>query len=444
MGEPQYYPSTIVGGTPTLVDGAEQQNGDAALMGSVGGLADDRTLAEILRLQPFGGTVTKAVLPYDVSGSLQVQFAGTVQPTRSANGSVLVYPFRAVIGSRTSTSSTISVALQNWRDIRTGVFTGPSGQQTLALAANSSGNPRWDLVYASFAVDTPSNQVQRRIKDPSSGAQSVQSVYQYLAQAITVSVLQGTPAATPAIPSAPSDSGTTYNIPLAAVRVINGFGPTSTVLASDIRDQSPFVPISKSTGSTSIRPAAGNNDIGGTYAVDTTFQWPVTSGANRPGVFLPPSWVGAEEIIVHIDARTSGHPSHPSGDVVDASVDWSNRVFWVMACFGQHPFWSDPSLASTTQCTPNAVDFAIPGSFSAGNVVVVGPANSTYQDGFIVSGTSTICVGNSGRYSLFPAGTGLGLYVNSAGQLLSFVQGNPNLALFAWIRASAPFPNFHT
>ena len=48
-------------------DGQEFQQGDMQTLSTVAGLADDRTLAEILRLAPYDGTnLYKTVLPYGV------------------------------------------------------------------------------------------------------------------------------------------------------------------------------------------------------------------------------------------------------------------------------------------------------------------------------------------------------------------------------------------
>src|ERR1700719_1812588 len=107
-------------------NGVEVEQGDINLLGSVGGLADDHVLAELLRLAPFSGTVAKAVLPFGHTQSA----APTVAPN-GASGSVVVSPFRVIVGSRDTTAN-IGVRA-NWNDLRSGICAGA----TLPLAAQS-------------------------------------------------------------------------------------------------------------------------------------------------------------------------------------------------------------------------------------------------------------------------------------------------------------------
>ncbi len=129
-------------------------------------------LAEALRLAPNQGAVSRAIFPYGWSGDN----SGTVTPTTAADGSVYIAPFRAVIGSRTNVSTD---GLKSWRDIRSAVFvagadpTTPTPVTALAvkqaLAANSSGLDRWDLIYAAVTPDANANSVQRAVKNPNTG-----------------------------------------------------------------------------------------------------------------------------------------------------------------------------------------------------------------------------------------------------------------------------------
>jgi len=443
MGEPQLFESTIVSGTPTLVNGVEVQNSDIALLGQTAGLADDRVLAELLRIPPFVSVVAKAILPYTIADTPFTP--GTVMPTGSANGSVSILPFRAVVGSRTSIATN---ALNSWRDIRSGIFI-PPGNATLnmtqPISANSSGNPRWDLVYATLTVDAPTNQVQRRVKDPSTSNQSIVSVYQYLSQPVTIAVQAGTPAATPTIPALPADSGSSYNIPLAAVRVPNGFGPTTTVLPSDIRDQAPLAPLANSTGATTVRPANGNNDGAGTYATDAAFQWPTTSAANRSPVFLPPTLLGGEQLIVEIDAVNSAHPSHANGSIVDNTVDWRNRFFLVFAQLDKSslafPWANDPSGAGV-QRQPLGSILTLSGTTGTNDIRI---ANSFWGDAFFASGQATLYTANNAQFpSIIPGGASVGVYVDmSTGAMKCALSAtSPTARLFLWIMSSAQFPNF--
>lgn len=412
------------------MDGQEVAVADFNLLGSVAGLADDRVFAEWLRTIVFDGANTyKTILPY---GTLQIEGLtpgtavnfGTVQPTGSANGSVNVFPFRAVVGSRTSVGT--SPAL-NWSDIRTALFTGAATlSQTLALAANSSGNPRWDLIYATVSVDTPSGTQTRRVKTPSTGVVTAQTVTTQLLNPVTVGQTQGTPGATPTIPALPSDSGGNYFIALAAVRVPNGFNSSTTIVNADIRDQVAISALqSPTTGVGRICPASGNNDQAGTYATDLSGPgaWAAGTAGQRPGVFLPPGLVGGEERVILIDANNSSHPSHANGSVVDDTIDWRNRFTRVegQARTSTELFACDPSAGTTA--LPNFALTALSAVYS----------NTFKADAGLVAGASTLATYNTGAF---------GLYVlASDGKLRWFTNGSVANRFFLWIKASTIFPN---
>jgi hypothetical protein len=442
MGQPQYFPSTLVSGTPVLVDGVEVQNGDLALVGQVAGLADDRVLAEILRLAPnTSGTVkAKVILPFDISEV--VLTPGTVQPS-GADGSILVYPFRAIVGTRTPIATNAQTA---WQDIRSTTFI-PTGNATLTQALflnpNTYGSTRWDLVYAAFTVDAPQNQVQRRIKDPSQSTPSVQAVYQSIGQQLTVNVVQG--ASGGALPALPSDSGTTYYFALAYIRIPSTFTTTSTVLTSDIRDQVPASPLAKSTGASTVRPASGNNDTAGTYATDANFQWPTTSAANRPSIFLPPSMVGSESIIIEMDYASSSHYSHPNGSIIDATVDWRGRFFLVYAFMAVStiPFGNDPTVVPGSTFPMPFGNYPLNLSAS-GQTPDFRMANSFTADAVLGAGTSLVYQASSSLFPSILSAGALGIYVDmSSGALKSYIHNTPSgVRLFVWLQASAQFPNY--
>src|ERR1019366_7901117 len=101
----------------------------------------------------------KAILPYRHAANLNW---ATVQPTV---GGVLVYPFRAVIGTRVDD---VSSDVQLWQDIRSAVFT--SGVP--ADAAFSIGLPigpvsptdyPFDLIYAVITPDALGPSVTRNV-----------------------------------------------------------------------------------------------------------------------------------------------------------------------------------------------------------------------------------------------------------------------------------------
>jgi hypothetical protein len=436
-------------------DGQELQQQDVNLAGATAGLADDRALAEALRVAPFDGTnVYKAVIPYTTTAGSHSHpaTAPVVAPTGSANGSILINPFRAVIGSRNSqgtaptpnpTSDVASLAA--WRDVRSAVFTGSSTTlaQTFALAANASGNPRWDLVYAQVSVDVGQNTVVRRVKDPSSGAISTPSIPQYNGSPVVVAIVTGTPGASPALPVLPADAAGNYCIPLAWVRVPNGFSSGSTVAAGDIRactlghdGATPISDYRDISSGARMRPATGNNDTSGTYAT-RGFPWAAATAGARPGPFMSPDWVGGDEIMVEIDmtAGSSSGWSHNSGDVVDDSVDWRNRIFPLVICQGGTTKFANDTSGATTSRLPTMGPIA-------GDALNIQMANSCGLDAQVVAGASTISYNTSTTNPAVAGGAVVALYVDpSSGAMKAYISGAPACRLVFFLKASAPYPN---
>lgn len=433
-------------------DGQEVQLADYNLLGAVAGLADDRVLAELLRLPAYNSVIVyKAILPYStrLGSATAPNTSPVVAPTFSANGSIQVNPFRAVVGSRNLPSAAPSPnptndtdAVAAWRDIRSAVFTGDAthAAQTIALTPNASGNPRWDLVYAQVSVDVAQNTVVRRVKDPTAGSISTPSVPQYTGSPVVVQVVTGTPGATPALPVLPDDAAGNYCIPLAYVRVVNGFSSGSTVATTDIRssvtghDGTTAVSTYRDlAGGARIRPATGNNDTSGAYATRAPFQWSATA-SHRPPVFMPPDWVGGDEVLVEVDAldASSANWSHNTGDVVDNSIDWRNRVITTDVQVGNNDFANNPLAASATRL-PNAAwqtDHQMASTFAA-------DLSPTVTSGSLVA-TET-----HGLNGSVASGATVLLYVDmTTGALRIWFNSTAPLARFIyWIRASAPFPN---
>lgn len=87
-----------------------------------------------------------------------------------------------------------------------GFFGENTSEKTISLATNSSGNPRIDLIVAQV--------------DPSTNK-------------ITIEVVQGTPAASPAIPSMTQSATGIYQVPLGYATLASGY---STVAAGDVTE----------------------------------------------------------------------------------------------------------------------------------------------------------------------------------------------------------------
>lgn len=456
---------------PSTNSGQELQLSDVDNLGAVAGLADNRVLAELLRLASYsGGPVAKCIIPFTQSAApgqagLQANEYGTVMPSLSANGSVLVNPFRAVVGPRNAYNAAPSPnpavgfqsnQLASWRDIRSGVFVGTAfyagtganvPQQIVTLAPNSSGLTRWDLIYATVAVDANGPSVTRRIKNPSTGVITPTAVASYLNSPVSIAVVVGTPGSSPVPPSLPADAGGNYNIGIALVRVPNGFSSSSTVATGDIRafageNSQPLIyPLSAFqhvNARMDVQPATGNNDLDGTYAAN--FPWGNASAAGRPGCFMPPDWGGGRQVMVELDLVTGGAYSHLSGGIVDSSINWLNRMILAVFQVNVNKFANDQS-GSTTRA-PYALEgtgFGAPATFTA-------LASTFSQDGAIVASTSSVLyIANaSSTYicSLLASGSSLGLYVDPTGVLKAYVSATtPGVRVFAWLMASGQFPN---
>lgn len=427
-----------------LNNGQELQGNDINAMAQVASAADDQVLAELLRPPGnsiVGAAVSKYIQHYSyrtVANSIPYGDQQTTVIPNGATGGVQINPFRAIVGSRTAPGTN---ALLSLTDIRSAIFIGSATAiaGTVTFAANSSGNPRWDLVYAAVAVDGATANVTRYVKNPTTKVVNPTSVSVFLNTTVTVSAVTGTPGATPSVPTQPADTSTTFYIPIAAVRIPNGFTATSTVSTRDIRDQSPVIPIDRHTGVANLQPANGDNDGGGGgYA--TNFPWVAGSAGTRPTIWLPPGMMGGEQRFIMLDCQ-SGTPanwSHPPGSVVDSSVDWRNRLFLVV--------WQASTSSKFATDTTASGSGAVPYAGTRPTTSAMFPANSFIADAQLSAGNPTVLLlSHSDDTVNIAASAFVGLYVDVAGgtgKLLMGTSGStPNCRLFVWLMATSCFPN---
>lgn len=411
-------------------NGREVGMADINTAGESAALADDRILAELFRMSPFDGSnAVKGVLPYVVNDP-SATFA-LVAPDGAVARGVLVYPHRSLIGTRTDV---VADAKRNWRDIRSCVSVGSTDlTQSVVLAANTSGDPRWDLIYEVVAIDTNISDT-RFFKNPTSGAVSSGA---YVVKKVTtplLQVVQGTPAPAPTKPSLPSDAGSNYNVPIAYVLVrdgVVGFGEIELV------DVAPALVMSTAMGTTSLRPATAVSTLAG--ASMTALTW-FTDGTARPGIWMPPTMVGGVQLLLPVQLGSGLTASFADGDIVDEKIDWRRRFFrwWVHAVGGDNDLIaSDPALDVGVA---NGVPFA--GQSTVGQNIVVG-MGASFQTGLsgqtpeldvlLVSGTQMTALGAASQF---------GLYVEkSTGKLRILIGGAVNAQLFIWLDATAQFPN---
>lgn len=419
-------------------------------------LMDDRVFAEFLRMLPYNGSaVTKAIFPYQVTGEASPR---TVAPN-GASGSVLVHPFRAFVGSRTAEATD---ALKNWRDIRSGIWVGSTSSLTAAvtIAANSSGNPRWDLIYATVTPDASSPTVSRKVKNPSTKVISTQSVVTTLTTTVSVAAVTGTPAASPTFPALPADSAGSYHIALAYVRVPNGFNGTSTVATTDV---AAAMPIGQVVSTGALSPASSCD----TGKISTALQQSWGSSGTRPVHVLQPDLSRGPTRIVAIDLldNVSANWSHQSGGVLDDTIDWRDRLFKVTVSVGLNSILSEPPFPwnpATSSYIPNQgirggqsyyqsglADGATLGQFGGG----VGSAVLTHlSESFfsVTSGTPaftgrviwSLAHNSAGGVFNLPSGASIWVVAESStGNLKLYVQGVPNAAVFLWIESTTQLSN---
>lgn len=415
------------------VNGQEVELADLQLVSDDAALADDKVLSELLRLLPYDGTtVTKGILTFDRGGQ--------VIPN-GASGQVKVYPFRAFVGS--TTTEAVDSAL-NRDDIRSCVFTGPgAAYEPVSFAVNSSGNARWDLVYCVVSKDANEAAVNRYVKTAGPPeAETLTSIVIVQNTTADVGVVTGTPSTTPALPNAPSDGAGNYYIPLAYVRIPNGFNGTSTVLPTDIFGVAPIANISRATGVIKANPANSLNKPTGvplSRATNGSSDWGKNGAVSRPSVFMPPSMTGMDAIYVALDCLSPSNSnwSHIDGSIVDDSIDWRNRLF---TCFvsSDNGTVSFPWEPSPTSWLPKGANFSLNGTGSKLTIQMAQSFNDEYSGGLKAD---VINLSNSN--SVVAASQSLKLYVDLADGKLKFTSTStlPAAKVFVTIFASAQYPN---
>lgn len=401
--------------------GQALQMQDLDLVGETSALADDRVLAELLRMAPMsGGDVAKAVLPSGCPGGGATFGQSIVKP---ATGAILVAPFRAIVGSRTDGDTD---AVKGWRDIRSGVFAsgadghpgGPPEEKVPMLAripldANGGGDPRWDLVYARVDVDLDADGVVRLIKDPTSMVVTAKTIAPYKITKVTVGVEPGLPAPTPALPPLPSDAGGAYYIPLAYVRVESGFGGGTALSRADIWEVAPVVTLAQAVGVAALKPANQHHVVGGTLV--GTWPMPSGPGTNRPDMYIPPTMVGGESRFILIDLEDV-----TTGSVIDDSVDWRNRFFRCTYLLQPGPVATKVGAGEhSTPTTEEAGDsgVALAHSLHASTYPIMRAVRDTG------SGSETVMLKVS----------------PSTGELICEHDVTPGRSLCVWLEASAPY-----
>ncbi len=417
------------------VVGQEVQEEDLNTLGETSALADDRVLAELLRMIPHrsGEDVTKAILPYGTVGrSTSYPVKATVEP---GTGKVVVRPFRAVIASRTDSAASTAANKKAWRDIRSAVFVGDTiitCGKDVAVGNNAIANPRYDLVYAVVTPDLDSAAVSRLVKSTSTSVPAAQSIATKKTTTVTVAIAQGTAGASPQAPAITADGAGSYYIPLALVRVPASYAGGA-LAASDIIDIAPVLPASLATGTQTLRPASYMQFSG--LAVPAVGRIAYANTGDRPPNFLPPSMVGGEALLIPLRLADGVTASVNDGDVIDESRDWRKRFFkWTAFAEATLKLATDKSIGGGS---------AVPSGSSTntlGTNVAIGMGQS-----FALEGQTDYYVAGliNANLSTMDASGAVVLYADaSTGKLRVGLTGTPKCNLFIWLEASAPFAGF--
>lgn len=462
-------------------NGQQVQKQDFETLGFVAGHADDKVFAEALRLAALSATfgVKKCVIPHVTMPTQSPKASGVYAPEQFvtpaptiATGSIAVGAFRAVVGARVAPTTDARLGHD---DIRSAVFTGDAvvnlattgnvtnfddkyQHKTFQLAANASGNPRWDLVYALVVVDANSSTTTRKVKDPLTLLISSQTVSTTNETTVTVAVSTGTPSATPALPSLPADAGTSYYIPLAYVRVPTGFNATSTVAIKDIMVVAPIKSLKGGTSPGTVASVPG----GSTLTSTQLNTWATTGNRPRMGIMPPTAQGGVSKIItISMPGATLADWSHRRDDVIDDSIDWRNRLTrWTAQIRGtstKFPFDYASGL-SAGEGISVASSQADPGGFGGGQMkgLHIGHSNTFYpsnQFGGInpiafgvmsdqwMRDDTYVAIAAASIFTVNPVY--LAFYVDTFGRLCLDMQTqtNPNCSLVVWLDASAPIIN---
>lgn len=422
-------------------NGREVDADDWNTVAALASINQDLVIQELFRPAPFGGSgVAKGIIPYGYFGSngTDTANAGVVASTGSTNPSLLVYPFRAVIGTFFGPPATPN---DIWRQIHSLVAASFDDSATILptplVIAPTVTNNRCDLVFAHITIDATTSDT-RYIRDPLTEVLSHSTVVTEVTDKIEILVIAGTESGAPARPAIPVDSGLDFYIPLAYVYSSHpSSGAVSKLL---IHEVAPVLPISRATGAASLLPA--NQQWNPTGPIITTD--PFSSGIiQRPEAYIPPTMCGKEERTLAL--RWDGIPKSPAISTVaimDDSVDWRGRAFkWhAMACHnsGAATFpWSGIATAAAVMA---------PAAFAVGGLGVaqaIGFGQSFQKDlaaGFSLANGAAVAVIGSAIMSQLSST--VVLFVDMAdGKLKVSTTSDPGAIVFVWLESTGPFAN---
>lgn len=412
------------------LDGQEVRQADYNGLATVAAQSADRLLGDILHVGSASAN-SKLIIP---RASLQASNYGDIVRPSGADGSVRIYNHKAVVLRAQVSDPNSTFRGANSGDYIGTAYPGTDLYGTQTFTANSSGSARWDLVYVTVATDVNSASETRYIKDTVSPfANTPTSVHTHETTTVTVGVVTGTAAAHPTLPTIPADATSSYKIPLAYVRIPNGFGASSTVLTTDIYTVAPIGEVN-ALGGISARPGGATNSISGAMMTATAGSGytPIQdwgSSGTRPTGFMPSTMAGGASRFFCIDCFDASTANHTfrNNDVIDSTIDWGRRLFKFTVGFDNGSFGM-LGFSATWTADANVL-------VGLGNSMIPGDASaiamSTYNGVGAYASLTDLVTG------------GFRFTVNSGGNLV-FTRVNPSTlgTLFVWLEASGQFGNY--
>jgi hypothetical protein len=189
------------------------------------------TAGEGVTIDELQVTATAAASADDAASALFL----SPTPTATAAYDKGVLPLRFDLDARllvTAATPNVSIGPATYRvgqnnidltaapDLAQSVKVAESTTIDAALLPSGTTHGRIDVVYA--LVQQEAVIANRKIKDPSTGVKTTQSVTAYKNPTVTFAVQRGSESTTPAIPSLPADSSTAWYFPLAQIALDNG------------------------------------------------------------------------------------------------------------------------------------------------------------------------------------------------------------------------------
>lgn len=317
---------------------------DFNAIGEQAAMSAEYIWAQLLRTSPVsGGSPMRGIIP--AGGLLSSATYGgkrsLIGVSGSANSSLVIQPFVAVIGSTANELTTPTGPHDDGvepgtrdalREIRLAYHWGTPGNQfqtTLQLPpVSASGKARWDAIYAKVDVDTP-DPSEPRYQKIGAGPINPLSVSVVTRTKVAIGRVGGAETTIPTQPSKPAipaDGGGSYYI-LLGYRMVQHTDLTTSLTASWIQEAFDPLLLSPANGGIRAMPANGAFHPSG-YAMNV--EAPAHSAYVQPVSYLGPNMAGMEMRIVTIHAQdTTGYPSaNPNAvTVLDDTVDWRKRYF---------------------------------------------------------------------------------------------------------------------